>query len=132
MILIVYYLFSFVFHGFPVLAAIAIAGITGLCGWRCYQFWLLPRMWDDYQVPACVLTVVADHQNVFPKKKQEFKISEPLDLLFISGLGCDRNQYKKLSKQVRREIRTCQIPRIGCHARCQSCSVLDQFETWAS
>jgi len=27
------------------------SGIASLCGGRCYQFWFLPRMWDDYQAP---------------------------------------------------------------------------------
>ena len=35
---------------FPNLPAFC-SGIASLCGGRCYQFWFLPRMWDDYQAP---------------------------------------------------------------------------------
>ena len=38
------------FSSFPNLPAFC-SGIASLCGGRCYQFWFLPRMWDDYQAP---------------------------------------------------------------------------------
>ena len=45
------------------------SGIASLCGGRCYQFWFLPRMWDDYQAPFRALLMFGcispGHQSTY-------------------------------------------------------------------